>query len=237
MRTIPRLLVCAFGTYIVVCACGAHMKSTSAIAIEFSAQREQQTKKIVPQQAPPVRVKPNLSAPQSVVPPRTRAPVPAPDHGAPAVPTPPVTGPKFVVPGETGTNASPAAAGATVTAPNITTPSIVPGGPSARVVTTSRLGGLPAVGQASIRGRSFSVWRNGYHAHFHRRRFTCVPLSALPAIWIAALEFYPFAYVEAPESYCDGLTEDGCQLVWQDVETEEGDTIPQCVAYCPWQQQ
>jgi hypothetical protein len=53
---------------------------------------------------------------------------------------------------------------------------------------------------------------------------------------IAANEFYPFAYTDAPEPYCDGLSEDGCQLAWQDVETEEGGVVPQCVAYCPWQQ-
>jgi hypothetical protein len=35
--------------------------------------------------------------------------------------------------------------------------------------------------------------------------------------------------------YCQGLTEDGCELMWQDVETIEGDVVPQCVAYCPWQ--
>jgi hypothetical protein len=25
-------------------------------------------------------------------------------------------------------------------------------------------------------------------------------------------------------------------MVYDEVETEEGDVIPQCVAYCPWQQ-
>ncbi len=50
--------------------------------------------------------------------------------------------------------------------------------------------------------------------------------ARLPVILIAANEFYPFAYVEAPESYCEGLSEDGCQLVWQDVEPEEGGVIP-----------
>jgi len=32
-----------------------------------------------------------------------------------------------------------------------------------------------------------------------------------------------------------GLTEDGCELMWQPVETVEGDLVDQCVAYCPWQ--
>jgi hypothetical protein len=136
----------------------------------------------------------------------------------------------------------------TITAPDTTNPNaagapktlqtFTPHGANASVVTMSRLGDVPAIGvsRASIRGENYSVWRHGYHAHYHGRLYTCVALSALPAILIAANQFYPFAYIDAPESYCDGLTEDGCQLVWQNVETDEGDVIPQCVAYCPWQQ-
>ena len=63
---------------------------------------------------------------------------------------------------------------------------------------------------------------------------TFVALSTLGAIAIGASEYYPYAYISAPAPYCEGLTEDGCQLMWQDVETIEGDVIPQCVAYCPW---
>ena len=48
-------------------------------------------------------------------------------------------------------------------------------------------------------------------------------------------EYYPYAYISAPEQYCEGVTEDGCELRWQQVETVEGDVIDQCVAYCPWQ--
>jgi hypothetical protein len=60
-------------------------------------------------------------------------------------------------------------------------------------------------------------------------------LSALGAIIIGSDQYYPYAYISAPENYCEGLTEDGCELMWQDVETTEGDVVPQCVAYCPWQ--
>ena len=52
---------------------------------------------------------------------------------------------------------------------------------------------------------------------------------------IGSSQYYPYAYVSAPEPYCEGLTEDGCELMWQEVETIEGDVINQCVAYCPWQ--
>jgi hypothetical protein len=47
--------------------------------------------------------------------------------------------------------------------------------------------------------------------------------------------YYPYAYIDAPAPYCEGLTEDGCQLQWQAVRTLEGPTEFVCVAYCPWQ--
>jgi hypothetical protein len=217
----------------------------STMTIELSAQQEQQTKKIVtPQRAAPSRVKPYINAPQRVVPHQTPAQVTVPGHVTPKLASPRVTGPKFVVPGGTAKNSATPSAGVIVAAPDATGPSIgasktvqtfTPHGPNARVVTMSRLRGLPAigVGRALIRGQSYSIWRHGYRTHYHGSWYTCVGLGALPAILIAANEFYPFAYIEAPEPYCDGLTEDGCQLVWQDVETQEGDVIPQCMAYCP----
>jgi hypothetical protein len=242
MRMILRLML-SIGIYIAICV-GATQRS-SALAIELSGQRGQQTKKAVPpQQAPPAQVKPYLNGPKTVPPPRT--PVAVPNHGGPTTPGPQVNGPKFVAPNGTG-NSPPAAGGTVVTVPDKATPSdgtskplqtFTPHGPNAGVVTMSRLRNLRAIGvsRALIRDRNYSVWRQACHAHYHDRWYTCVALSTLPAILIAANEFYPFAYIDAPESYCDGLTEDGCQLVWQDVQTDEGDVIPQCVAYCPWQQ-
>jgi hypothetical protein len=47
--------------------------------------------------------------------------------------------------------------------------------------------------------------------------------------------YYPYAYIDAPAPYCEGLTGDGCQLQWQAVPTLEGPAEFQCVAYCPWQ--
>jgi len=112
-----------------------------------------------------------------------------------------------------------------------------PKGAKAKIVVTSKFRGLPksGVGHAHISGRNFSVWRSGHRFRYHGGWRTFVALSALGVIAIGAAEYYPYAYIDAPEDYCDGLTEDGCQLVWQDVETEEGDEIPQCVTYCPWQ--
>src|ERR1035437_2215745 len=116
-------------------------------------------------------------------------------------------------------------------APRVVTPK------GKRTVTASRLRGVPTNGvrRAVISGHNYSAWRSGHRVRHGRGWRTFVALSALGAIAIGSSEYYPYAYITAPENYCEGLTEDGCELMWQDVETIEGDIIPQCVAYCPWQ--
>ena len=118
-----------------------------------------------------------------------------------------------------------------VTAPRVVTPK------GKRTVTASRLRGVPTQGVSSaiISGHNYSAWRSGHRVRHGRDWRTFVALGALGAIAIGLSEYYPYAYISAPENYCEGLTEDGCELMWQDVETIEGDIIPQCVAYCPWQ--
>jgi hypothetical protein len=113
-----------------------------------------------------------------------------------------------------------------------------PGSRAKIVTSTTRFRGLSSRGAstAAIRGRNFSVWRGGGYRVRHGGGWrTFVALSTLGALAIGASNYYPYAYVSAPQDYCDGLTEDGCELSWQDVETIEGDIIGQCVAYCPWQ--
>jgi hypothetical protein len=101
-----------------------------------------------------------------------------------------------------------------------------------RVVTAGKLRGA---GWTTIHGHNYSVWRGGHRERHGHGWQTFVALSALGAIAIGASEYYPYAYISAPEPYCEGLTEDGCQLMWQEVMTLEGDVINQCVAYCPSQ--
>ena len=115
---------------------------------------------------------------------------------------------------------------------------VAPNGASARVVTASKLRGVPSrgAGRTSIRGQNFSVWRSGYRVRHGNGWRTFAALSALSAILVGADTYYPYAYISAPQPYCDGLTEDGCQLMWQQVQTDDGEQVYQCVAYCPWQQ-
>jgi hypothetical protein len=132
--------------------------------------------------------------------------------------------PKFVNPNNTG-------------GPKTAHKVFTPHGKNSSVVIAAKIRSAPARGafRTTIRGRNYSVWRSGYRARYHGGWRTFVALSALGAITIGAYEYYPYAYIDAPQDYCDGLTEDGCQMVYDEVETEEGDVIPQCVAYCPWQ--
>ncbi len=106
-----------------------------------------------------------------------------------------------------------------------------------RAVTASRIRGVPAHGtrRAVIRGHNYSAWRSGHRVRHGSGWRTFGALSVLGAILVGSNEYYPYAYISAPEPYCEGLTEDGCELMWQQVETVEGDVVDQCVAYCPWQ--
>jgi hypothetical protein len=88
--------------------------------------------------------------------------------------------------------------------------------------------------RATIGGHKYSVWRGSHRFRHGGNWRTFGALSALSIIVIGSSDYYPYAYISAPEAYCDGFTEDGCQLSWHDVETVEGDTVEQCVAYCPW---
>jgi hypothetical protein len=89
--------------------------------------------------------------------------------------------------------------------------------------------------RTTIRGRNYSVWRSGYRVRYGNRWRTFVALGALGVLAIGAYEYYPYAYIDAPQDYCDGLTEDGCQMVYDNVMTEDGDSVGQCVAYCQQQ--
>ena len=111
------------------------------------------------------------------------------------------------------------------------------GGAHKGQATAKRLRGLSrGHGQTFVRGRNFSTWRgSGYRRRYHDRWVTFVPLTALAVLLVGGDRFYPYAYIDAPEDYCGGFTEDDCELHWREVETIDGDLIGQCVAYCPWE--
>ena len=89
--------------------------------------------------------------------------------------------------------------------------------------------------RATIAGRNFSIWRDARRVRRGGNWRTFVSLSTLGALMFGSTYYYPYAYIDAPAPFCEGLTEDGCQLQWREVPTLEGPMEYQCVAYCPWQ--
>ena len=232
-----RLMLLAAGTLAVAALSLPALARDGITTTDFSAQGvvDPKAKRAPPRQAPARAAPVRRAAPVQRSAPRPapmvrRAPIqrPAPR----TVQGPPRTAPRVVTPG------APVTAGPRI----ISTQrqgnrTFAPRGANSNVVRAARIRGAPirGVGRTSIQGRNYSVWRSNYRIRRGNGWRTFVALGALGTIAIGAAEFYPYAYIQAPEPYCDGLTEDGCQLVWEDVETMEGDTIPQCVAYCPWQ--
>jgi hypothetical protein len=212
----------------------------TATTSELSAQTQQdkkgETKKAAPaarpapQRAAPQRAAPHVAAPQRA--PHTATRTRATSH---VVKQPKATSRAVRQPKATRKVVAPAAAGRKVVSPAVAPRVVTPHG--TRTVTASRLRGVPArgAGRTVIRGQNYSVWRSGYRIRHGSGWWTFVALSTLGAIAIDSNEYYPFAYISAPEDYCQGLTDDGCELIWQEVQTIEGDVVNQCVAYCPWQ--
>lgn len=124
-----------------------------------------------------------------------------------------------------------------ITVPRQGSRTYTPRGANSTAVRAARIRGVPVhgAGRTTIQSRNYSVWRNNYRVRRGNGWRTFVALGVLGTIVINATPYYPYAYIEAPAPYCDGRTQDGCQLVFEDVETVEGDIIGQCVAYCPWQ--
>lgn len=94
---------------------------------------------------------------------------------------------------------------------------------------------LKGANQAFLNGKNYSVFHNNYRRRYNGRFYTFVALGLLAPLAIGAATYYPYAYLDVPADYCEGLTEDGCEMVYREVETVEGDLVPQCAAYCPWQ--
>jgi len=220
--------------------------ATTEFSAETKAEEEARKKKAAPKAAPPRQAPARVAPPVRVAP--QQAPVRVAPHreerrierhvtpqggGPKKLDTQTATSPKIVAPGAAGPKiiTAPGAGG-----PKTARRTFTPRGKSSSVVSAARIRSAPARGafRTTIRGRNYSVWRSGYRARHGNRWRTFVALGALGVIAIGAAEYYPYAYIDAPEDYCDGRTADGCQLVFDEIETVEGDLIGQCVAYCPW---
>lgn len=172
------------------------------------------------------RVAPRVVRPRIV--PRVVGPRVAPRVVGPRV-APRVVGPR-VAPRVVGPRVAPRVVGPRV-APRVVGPRVGPRvvGPRVGPRIGARIGGPIVLGGRRvglIRGRRHVFWRG------HRR--SLVPLAAIAGLTIGAIAYSAYAYVPVEARYCSGFTEDGCELRWTEVPTDEGDLVPQCVAYCPF---
>jgi hypothetical protein len=95
--------------------------------------------------------------------------------------------------------------------------------------------GARRTGQTAIHGRNYTVWRGAHRVRHRDRWVTLAAISALSVVVFGDATYHPYAYISATGPYCEGFTEDGCILQWEEVWTLEGPRVFQCVAYCPWQ--
>ena len=165
----------------------------------------------------------------------------------PAHINPPNTGQKFVAPGGSGPPSGQRFNQQSGAAPNSGAKVVTPSGhpnffnPNANQQRTFGPGGnagkaaaIRNANRAIIGNQNFSVRRSSYRVYRGGRWMTFAGLGTLSALMFGGALYYPYAYIDAPPEFCEGFTEDGCQLHWQEVQTIEGYLDFQCVAYCPW---
>ena len=201
-------------------------RSAAEPAIKLAQTNTQNQQK----KPPPARAV-TPAAPAHTVAPRNIAPTVAPKVTGPTVAPKvvgPALGPKVVSPTANPNFVPRNKSGQRTFAPGRN--AVGPGGNAARAVA------IRGASRTTIAGRNFSIRRGSYRTYRGGHWRTFVGLSALGAVMFGTALYYPYAYIDAPPDLCDGFTEDGCQLQWQEVQTLEGPPDFQCVAYCPWQQ-
>jgi hypothetical protein len=147
----------------------------------------------------------------------------------PGVKAGPLTGPgtKFG-PSKVGPLVGPGKKGGSIAGPALKGPIA---GPGAKFGAGKKSG--PGTNITLINRRRISIFRGGRTIFVGRHSRRIVAVSALAAIAVGAAYYYPYGYVAIARPACYGVTAEGCTLHWQDVPTEEGDVVTQCVQYCP----
>ena len=210
---------------------GVAQDRSMAGAIEL-AEAGAQKKTVAPKAVAPKAVAPKAVAPRTVAPkaitPRRTAPT-----GPKTVTPKRVIAPKTVTPKQTVTPKR------VVTPKGVAPKAVTPKGVAPKIVSPSGRGlravGTRGTGRVVIGGRNYSVWRGARRVRHDGRWATLGAISALSIFFYGGANYYPYAYLSATGPYCEGVTEDGCILRWEEVPTLEGPRVFQCVAYCPWQ--
>jgi beta/gamma crystallin len=95
------------------------------------------------------------------------------------------------------------------------------------------IGGRPNFPRVSVNNRFFRINKGPHFMYFGGIRRAFVPIGLLGVAFWGGSYWYPDGYVSVAAPYCSGVTPDGCQLYWRDVNFEDGGGAPQCVQYCP----
>jgi hypothetical protein len=92
----------------------------------------------------------------------------------------------------------------------------------------------PAPGNITIiNNRYVNVFRGPRQIWWAGAWVSLAALAVIPAVWVGGLEYDPWGYLALAEPSCSGVTPEGYRLRWQDVPTDTGAVVPQCVAYYP----
>ena len=227
-----------------------------AISTDFSAQQQQENKdqqkkaapaarpapqraapqRAAPQRAAPQRAAPQRAAPQRVAPQRSAPREAAPRRAQPRVVTPQRTAPREVTPRRTApstvTRQKALRAWSSRPLPLRASSCQAVREPSPRPACAgfrrAALAALSSTAKITQRGVAATVSARRRLADLCGAQRIGRDRNRLDSILSLRLHFGTAALL------C-GITEDGCELMWQEVETIEGDVINQCVAYCPWQ--
>ena len=92
----------------------------------------------------------------------------------------------------------------------------------------------PAPGNITvINNRYVNIFRGPRQIWWAGAWVSLAALAIIPAVYVGGLEYDPYGYVALAEPTCSGVTPEGYRLRWQDVPTDTGAVIPECVAYYP----
>jgi len=86
-----------------------------------------------------------------------------------------------------------------------------------------------------VNRQNVAVFRQPRRIYFGNTWRTLAALSAIGGIYVGTTYLEPEGYVVMARPTCRGITAEGCSLRWQNVPTDDGDTVAQCVQFCPRQ--
>lgn len=96
----------------------------------------------------------------------------------------------------------------------------------------------PVTGLVNVNHRKVAVFRGQRYVQrsgrWHRLRSVSALSAAVAVVVVAGVNYFADGYIDLPAPACGGFTDDGCRLSMANVASDDGESIPQCMQYCPW---